>query len=202
MNSSPLRRAALAAAAVAVLSFPAAARSDAAFAASLGQPLAGLATMAELKTRPQIIAVQAPAQGPTVPHADWRKVMELIRLQGKRSVGKVDTQSFVRLAGDPKGPHVTYSALVFLEEYDGEIVAYAASLGLTRFIPIAGTDRFQAQGWTILLTPTGTVTEAQFAEYTGNRAIGFTPTRTQNVQLTDPALKPRIDEILKLLSLH
>lgn len=200
MNSSPLRRAALAAAAVSVLSFPAAAQNDAAFAASLGKPLAGLATMAELKTRPQIIAVQAPAQGPAVPQAEWRKVLEVIRLQGKR---KVDSQSFARLAGDPKGLHITYSAMVFLEENsDGEIAAHTAALGLTRYIPIPGTDRFQAQGWTILLTPTGTVTEAQFAEYTGNRAVGFTPTRTQNVSLADPAVKARIDEIVKLVTAH
>lgn len=199
MNISPLRRAALAAAAVSALSFPAAAQGDAAFAASLGKPLAGLATVAELKTRPQIIAAQAPAQGPSVPQAEWRKVLEVIRLQGKR---KDDSQSFARLAGDPKGLHITYSAMVFLTDFDGEMVAYTAALGITRYKPIAGTDRFEAQGWTILLTPTGKVTEAQFTEYTGNRAVGFTPTRTQKVGLADPALKARIDEIVKLVTAH
>lgn len=197
MIISPLRRTALAAAAVAALSFPAAARSDAAFAASLGKPLAGLATMAELKTRPQIIAVQAPAQGPGVPQAEWRKVTELIRLQGKRGEGKGDIQALHRLAGDPRGVHKIYSAMVFLEEdYDGEIVAYAAALKVILYVPVPGTDRLQASAWTILLTMTGKVTEAEFSESTGNRTIGFTKTRTQKVSLADPALKARVDEIV------
>lgn len=200
MINSPLRRVALAAAAVSLLSFPAAARSDADFAASLGTPPAGLATMAQIKTQTQIIAVQAPAQGPTVPQAEWRKMMESIRLQGRLGE-KGDLQALHRLAGDPKGVHKIYSAMVFLEEdYDGEIVAYAAALKVILYVPIAGTDRLQASAWTILLTMTGKVTEAEFTESTGNRTIGFTKTRTQKVSLADPALKARLDEIGKFFT--
>jgi hypothetical protein len=199
MIDSLLRRASLAAAA-AMLSFPAAAQSDAAFVSALSKPLPGLATMAEFKTRPQIIAVQAKAGGPSVPQAEWRKMMESVRLQGKLGQ-KGDVQALHRLAGDPKGVHKIYSAMVFLEEdLDGELFPFAAALKVILYVPIPGTDRFEASAWTILLTVTGEVTGAEFTVSTGNRTIGFTKTRTQKVGLADPALKARVDEIAKFFT--
>lgn len=58
-----------------VLSVPAAAQSDASFAAALGTLPSGLAVMAQLKTAPQAPA-PAQVQGPTAPAALWAKVFK------------------------------------------------------------------------------------------------------------------------------
>lgn len=83
MINPSLRRAVLAAFAVASLSLPAAAQTDAAFASTLGKLPSGLATMAQLKTQSQVPPA-AQVQGPTVPADVWRKVFQTALRYGKR----------------------------------------------------------------------------------------------------------------------
>lgn len=79
MNLSSISLAALAGA---VLAFPASARADAAFAAALAKPLAGLETMAQLKTRAQVPPAPQP-KGPAVPEAAWMNILNTVRTEGK-----------------------------------------------------------------------------------------------------------------------
>lgn len=88
-----LRRSVLASMAVASLSFPAGARSDAAFAAALGKPLPGLAAMARLKIQSQIqsqipAAAQAQVSGPAAPADVWKKILDTVRRDGVKGGDK------------------------------------------------------------------------------------------------------------------
>ncbi|PIR18194.1 MAG: hypothetical protein COV48_07805 [Elusimicrobia bacterium CG11_big_fil_rev_8_21_14_0_20_64_6] len=82
MINFPIRRAVLAVLAVAALSLPVAAQTDAAFAAALGKIPSGMATLAQLKTTPQ---KPAAAQGPAAPAAVWQKVFHTVLRYGTRS---------------------------------------------------------------------------------------------------------------------
>ncbi|MEQ1918956.1 MAG: hypothetical protein ABL955_07125 [Elusimicrobiota bacterium] len=81
MITLSLRRAGLAAAVIASLSLRASAQSDAAFASALGEAPAGLATMAQLKTKPQKPAA-VPVKPPSAPDAVWEKVLETVKKDG------------------------------------------------------------------------------------------------------------------------
>lgn len=112
MKTLSLRRTALAASAVAVLALPAAAQSDASFASALAARPAGLATMAQLKTRPQV-PPPAQSQGPVAPAAAWQKLLDLVVAKGKRTA-------------DP----ATKAVSCYLErsgEEDGQIYAITAA---------------------------------------------------------------------------
>jgi len=196
MIISLLGRATLAAAAVAALSIPAAAQRDAAFASAIGKLPSGLETTAQLKTQSQVPLAQAQPQGPAATDAAWRKVMELIRLKGERIVGNVDYQRVTGWIGNLDDVHTTYTATVFLTDVAGEPVAHSAALGITKFTPIADTDRFQTAGWQLMLTPTGRLTEAHYSEHTGNRTIGFTQVKAMKLASADPVVKARFDEVL------
>lgn len=122
-----LRRAVLAASALAALSLPSAAQTDAAFASALGKIPSGLATMAQLKTQSQ-----APAQvlGPTAPADVWQKVFKNALRYGKREPVP-NTPGFSYFAVDqantPKGTQLTLG-LTFLvaPAGNGNVKAVAA----------------------------------------------------------------------------
>lgn len=99
MNHSPLRRIALAAAAVAVLSMAASAQTDAAFAAALGRLPSGLATTAQLKSKQQKPADQR--TGVRVPRATLDQIIGLIMTLGKL---------------EPAQPGSPYAALTYVDD--------------------------------------------------------------------------------------
>lgn len=197
-----LRRTVLAAAAVAVLSLPAAAQSDAAFAAALGKAPSALATMAQLKT-----AVQAPAaakaKGPTVPAAAWTEMLNKAMRDGRRESEDSDTRWLQEVAGDPDGEHTRRLLMVFLvlDEND-RIVTDGGALSLATYTwAPAGPDGIRrllvSEAWTLLISGSGEVTEAAIVTTLGNAQIGYEEIGNVMVDAADPRVKVRLDEMFK-----
>lgn len=106
MIPSSLRQAGLVLAVIASFSIRAAAQSDAAFAAALGEA-PSFATIAQFKAKPQ-----RPAPGPKAPAAEdavWQKVLETVQKDGKYRDGNGFMPSSFSIedsTGDPKADHV------------------------------------------------------------------------------------------------
>lgn len=146
MNNAPLRLAALAAA-VAVLAHPAAARSDAAFAAGLAKPLPGLAAMAQLKTQPQ--TPPAPqAKGPVAPAAAWKAVLALGIGKGKLEI--VEGQNIFTIKDDFNHPDGTYYVfnlhVLAVKNGDGSFRAHAAQMTVQELRALPG-NAVGAEHW-------------------------------------------------------
>lgn len=141
MINSPLRLAALAAAAVTVLAFPAAARSDAAFAASLGRPLTGLATIAQLKTRSQVPPAARP-QGPVAPVGAWNSVLAIAINEGKLEFdpkSKFHTFMVKDAFNHPDGTHyILRIFLLAIKNGDGSFRAHAVQLSVHEIRALPG----------------------------------------------------------------
>jgi hypothetical protein len=195
MMMPTLRRAVSAAAAAAVLSIPAAAQSDAAFAAALGRLPSALATMAQLKTAPQAPAA-AKAKGPAVPAAAWKKLLGKVRAQGTFSgSGAVILQSLNAMRGPQKDDHTTYSVTISLSpNADGALVVQEAAIGVTEFALMEDSDIFTATQWTFVLSASGEVTQAMSADALGNYEIGFRSGRPRDLDLADSEVKTRVEE--------
>lgn len=107
MITSSTRRAVLVVAVIAFFVSRAAAQSDQAFASALGQSPAGLATIADLKAKPQKPAT-TPPKAPSAPDAVWQKVLEAVKADGKFIAGAGPMPSMFSIqdsTGDPKANH-------------------------------------------------------------------------------------------------
>lgn len=127
MIKSLPRCAALSVAVAAVLSLPAAAQTDAAFASALGKLPSGLATAAQLKTAPQ---APAQVQGPTAPADVWQKVFETALHYGEREAVP-NTPGFSYLLREsfttPKGRVIRHSVnFLVVPAGNGRLKAVAA----------------------------------------------------------------------------
>lgn len=131
-----LRRTALAASAIAVLALPAAAQGDAAFAAALGKLPAGLATTAQLKTRPQV-PPSSQAQGPVAPAAAWQKLIDLLVGKGKRTVDPATktVSCFLERPGEAPGEIYTITAAGRILP-DGKISLHTVLLRYGQAMPL------------------------------------------------------------------
>lgn len=135
MIKSHLSCAALSVAVAAVLSLPAAAQTDAAFASALGKLPSGLATAAQLKTAPQ---APVQVQGPTAPADVWQKVFEAALRYGKREAIP-NTQGFSYLISEsfttPKGRVIKQSVnFLVVPVGNGRLKAVAAELIYMEFM--------------------------------------------------------------------
>ena len=82
MIHSSLRHAAPLLVLLSALPLRAVAQSDAAFASALGEAPAGIATLAQLKAKPQKPAAPT-VKPPSAPDAVWQKVLEAVKNDGK-----------------------------------------------------------------------------------------------------------------------
>lgn len=200
MIDSPLRRAALAAAAaVSLLSFPAAAQGDAAFAAALGKPLAGLATMAQLKAQPQI-----PAGNKAPILAASKKSLGImfwtVTNFGKHTAPTPGSKfgTYAYTADDVKTPtgfdRMSLTLLAAPQAGGGflvdRLIVEAATVSF-------GGDTMTAKTWVFLLDHQGRVVLARRGEATAKRDGEMITKPPVKLDLADPAVKARFESILK-----
>lgn len=155
INSSP-RWVAIALAA-AVLSVSAAAQSDASFAAALGDPPAGLATAAQLKTEPQAPA-KAAAQPLAAPAETWRKIRARVMSLSEYSpiIGGVIVEDFL---GDPKGERTDQTITFFgSPDRSGAFVFEEACVEFYEEKRDPASGNYLTQTWTFYVDIDGKVT--------------------------------------------
>ncbi len=187
MINSPLGRTARVAA-IAVLSLPAAARSDAALSSALEAMRAPLATMAQLKTQSRIPA-QVQVKVPTAPAGAWKKIIDKLRHDGVKGGDKeFFTQSLTGVGGNPKANH---GITVFL---NGRLAVVGVELSIEQSTLKSGTIR--TEFWEILATASGTAAQAIYKERVD--VPGDEPTMSVPVvvNLADPRAKARFDEMI------
>jgi hypothetical protein len=165
MIASSMRRAVLAAA-VAVLSLPAAAQ----------------------------------VQGPVAPAGAWRKVLDTVRLEGEKGAADgFSTRSLTVGAGDPARDNAVYGIIVFyFAGADGELRVAGVELSLERSTLKTGVIR--TDYWNMLVKPSGRVDTAvyrQRVDVPGDDVIEGAPAA---VDLADPRVKARFDEMLEFWS--
>lgn len=206
MIDSTLRRTVLAAAAVAALSFPAVAQSDAAFAAALGKPLPALAAMAQLQTQPQKPAA-APAQvkGPAAPADVWAKVLAVAKLQGAKTQYDPQFNLYALLDFVYDAPHATeyyLGAYALSSDTAQNIVKVNFSARDTTEIP--GTRLVSFVIWTFTTDASGRLTLAECRK--GSKTVGTVSNplivSVEKLYLDDPKGKARFDETLRYWAEH
>ncbi|MDP3541619.1 MAG: hypothetical protein Q8T11_04040 [Elusimicrobiota bacterium] len=195
MNNAPLRLAALAAA-VAVLACPAAARSDAAFAAALGKPLPGLATMAELKTLPQVPPVPVQAQGPVASTAAWRSVLQVAIREGKVEIdpkSKIHTFTVEDSFDHPNGNFYKLNIILLAtKNADGSFKAHAAQLYILEIQAAVG-GAVRAEHWFFNVSGAGRLREVRLiSSVTRGNSTVRGPEEVKD--LAAPEVKERFDE--------
>lgn len=126
----------LSAAFAAALCLPASAQNDAAFAAALGKLPAGLATMAQLKTRPQV-PPSSQAQGPVAPAAAWQKLLDLVAGRGQRTVDPATkaVSCYLERSGEPDGQIYAITAAGRILP-DGKVSVHTVLLRYGQTLPL------------------------------------------------------------------
>ncbi len=200
MTNSSLRLAVFAAAAVAVLSLPAAAQNDAAFAAALGKIPSGLATIAQLKSEPQKPAA-APAQvlGPAVPKVAWQKILKTVYEKGAYTTtggsSPIFNHTFGEKASDPASEY-TYMGI-----QTREIPATSTTLKIdtVTFFAQTTTDE-RALTWEFITDPEGRVKSARFATTAITPEGKYGAETIINLDISEPQIAARYDAIIKYWS--
>jgi len=183
---------------IAALTVPAAAQSDAGFAAALGKAPSGLATMAQLKTVSQAPAA-AKAKGPTVPAGAWTEMMNKAMRDGRRESEDSASRWLQEVVGDPDGEHTTRLLIVFLALDDNDrIVTDGGALTLATFTwaPTFG-GMLISESWELYLSDSGEVIQAAIVTRTGNPQRGYDVIGTVMVDPADPRVKVRLDEMFQ-----
>ena len=192
MINSSLRRTALAAAAAACLSLPAAAQSDAALSVALGALHAPLAAMAQLKTQSQ---TPAPPQlkGPTAPADLWKKILDSAR----KGTFAVEPNGIIRRKRDAQ---IDYSATSATQHHvtvfstvrpDGHEGVGGALFVVSEFnMDAAGVMRIDH--WVFGTNRSGQLLDADHhVDIDGKNRV------TSHLGLGDPQTKTRFDEMVK-----
>lgn len=199
MNIFPLRLAVLAAAVTVSASFRASAQTDAAFASALSKAPSGLATMAQLKTQSQVPAA-ALAQGPVAPGGDWKKALERVRLDGVagESEGFI-TRSLTIAARDAAGDRRIHGIIVFyFVDANGSLKVAGVELSLEQSVLKTGTIR--TDYWLMIAKPSGRVDQAVYRQRVDVPGEEIIPGVPVAVDLADPEVKARFDEMLAFWS--
>lgn len=186
------------AAVISALALPAAAQSDAGFAAALGKSPSGLATMAQLKTVSQAPA-EAKAKGPAVPAGAWKEMLTKAMRDGRRESESSDSRWLQETVGDPDGEHTTRLLIVFLVLDDNDrIVTDGGALTLATFTwaPTFG-GMLISESWEVYLSDSGEVIQAAIVTRSGNPKRGYDVLSTVMVDLADPRVKVRLDEMFQ-----
>lgn len=147
------------------------------------------------------IAVPAAAQvqGPVAPAAAWQKALDKVKLEGEK--GAADgffTRSLTAAAGDP-GDKAVHGIVVFYSvDANNRFKVVGVELSMERSTLKTGVIR--TDYWTLLAKPNGRVDSAvyrQRVDVPGDDVIPGTPAE---VDLADPRVKARFDEMLAFWS--
>lgn len=137
----------------------------------------------------------AQVQGPVAPAAAWQKALEKVKLEGEK--GAADgffTRSLTVAAGDP-GDKTIHGIIVFyFVAADNTFKVAGVELSLERSTLKTGVIR--TDYWTVLAKPSGRVDSAvyrQRVDVPGDDVIPGTPAE---VDLADPRVKARFDEMI------
>lgn len=202
MISSSLRRAGLLLAAIASLSIQAVAQTDAAFAAALGKIPSGLATMAQLKTKPQKPATD-PVLGPPAPHAAWMQILTVAREYGeyKEPTGpeELGEWSITDDIEDPKSEFRQMSLTIIGRPLGATNIAIGVAF-FTAMKLTATTSEVRAETWTFATDYLGRVKEASYQSATKTLDGKIVLVPSKNLDIADPKTAAQYDAIIKYWS--
>lgn len=191
--------AALALAAVAVLSASAAAQSDASFAAALSAPPSGLAIMAQLKTEPQKPAA-APALGEPVPAAVWMKIINFLRNKGtwepREEGSDYETYSILQKAQEP----MTEFSLMGIDMLAEPVTSPSMKIAAVRFaaIKITGSGpKKRVQSWSYTTDYAGRLKFAVMGTMTMDSTGASTDETNMDLNVADPLVAADYAKIIK-----
>lgn len=200
MITTSLRRAGLAVAVIASLSFRAAAQSDASFAAALGEAPAGLATLAQLKAKPQRPAPPK-VKPPTASDAVWQKVLEAVKTDGKYKpeAGQLPGMfSLEDAAGDPKADHSVQGITVMgLLNDDEKFEAMGVVLITQEFKLDPKTGNMSIDQWafeTDVYGEVGNAVHVVVVKAPDGKTVSATP---EKLNPADPKIQAQYDAMLK-----
>jgi len=200
MITLSLRRAGLAAAVIASLSIHASAQSDSAFATALGAIPSGLATMAQLKTKPQ--RPDAPAvKPPSASDAVWQKVLETVKNDGvyKPEAGQMPGMFTIEdSAGDVKANHTmqAISAVGLLNEEE-KFELMGVMLIIQDFKLDAKSGNMTVDQWAFEVDVYGQVGNAVHVvvvKSPDGKTVSATP---EKLNPADPKIQAQYDTMLK-----
>lgn len=171
MNIFPLRRTALAAAVVAVLSFPAAAQNDA-----------------------------AQAREPVAPADVWQKVLDKVRLDGEKGAADgFFTRSLTVGTDDPAAGNTVQRIVVFyFVDANSSFKVAGVELSLERSTLTTGVIR--TDYWHMIAKPSGQVEQAVYRQRVDVPGRDVIPGEPVVVDLAAPRVKARFDEMLAFWS--
>lgn len=200
MIISSLRRAGLAVAVIASFSLRSAAQSDAVFASALAEAPAGLATLAQLKAKPQKPAAPK-IKAPSAPEAVWQKVLEAVKTEGKYKPEAEQLPGMFTiedLTGDPKADHtknvVTVAGMLNDEE---QFQALGAMLVVQEFKLDAKDGNWHVDMWIFQTDIYGDVSNAAHGamiQSPDGKTLSQTPDK---LSPSDPKIQAQYDAMLK-----
>ena len=201
MIHSSLRRAGLAVAVIASLSFRAAAQSDASFASALGEAPSGLATLAQLKAKPQKPAAPQ-VKPPTASDAVWQKVLEAVKKDGKYTPEAPPIMpgsfSLEDTTGDPKADHTTQTITVLgLLNEEEQFEAMGVMIVIQDFKIDPKNGNMTADQWAFETDVYGEVANAihiVVVKSPDGKTVSTTP---EKLNPSDPKIQAQYDAMLK-----
>ncbi len=200
MITLSLRRAGLAAALIASLSIHASAQSDAAFASALGETPSGLATLAQLKAKPQKPAAPT-VKPPSAPDAVWQKVLETVKKDGeyKPEAGQMPDMFVIEdSSGDEKADHTLQAISVLGQLNDDEkFEPGAVMLVIQDFKLDTKTGNMTGDSWAFKVDVYGQVGNAVhvvIVKSPDGKVVSATPDK---LDPADPKIQAQYDTMLK-----
>lgn len=200
MITLSLRRAGLAAAVIASLSLRASAQSDAAFASALGEIPSGLATLAQLKAKPQKPAAPA-VKPPSAPNAVWQKVLETVKNDGvyKAEAGQMPGMFTIEdSAGDAQADHTMQGITVLgLLNDEEKFEPMGVMLIIQDFKLDAKSGNMTADSWAFEVDVYGQVGNAVHivaVKSPDGKTVSATP---EKLNPADPKIQAQYDTMLK-----
>lgn len=188
-------------AALAALSLPAAASTDASFAAALGQAPAGLAVMAQLKTQTQRPAA-AQVQVPTAPAEAWKNILDKVASEGvKGTDAPFFTQTLTVVRGDStfgyERHRVTVSSLL---DANKRLKVVGVEFDHEHDTVLWKNDLIGTDHWDILADSSGKAGQAIYEQSTYKQGTSRIPGTPALVDLADPRVKASFDQMIAFWS--
>lgn len=198
MLISQIRRTALAAAVA--FSLPAAGQSDAALSFPLGAMRAPFATMAQLKTQTQMPAATQ-IQGPIAPASIWAKILDTVKRNGEMRADPPFVRQSLTETIKTSPTTSVHEIIIFLAPgADTKLSLVGAEISIVENTLTLSSGTILTESWALLLDNTGRLDTAVYSkrvDVAGKEPVSDPP---MVLDLADPRVKARFDEMLKFWS--
>lgn len=197
MINSLIRRAVFAATALSLV----AAHGHAALYIPSGVIHAPRAAMAQLNTQTQQPAATK-VKGPIAPADVWKKVLDKVRRDGvKGADSDFFTQTLTGSVGDPKLDYAVHSITVLhYVDANSNCKIAGVELNLERSFLTLASGTIRTDYWHLLAKSSGELGQAIYKQRVNVPGADLIPGTPVEVDLADPRVKERFDELLKFWS--